>query len=162
LSKFTTVARGIIITGFAFFVGNISDTVIESINKIGSAFYGPVLAAFLVGILSSRANAGGVFAGVLAGVGFNLMLWLGYPEVFWMWWNLSGLAIAVVVTFIVGRVTKPGDVERARPYTLSGSGFFLQERLWRRGHSCLLVYFFLMLGFMLLLDGYASWVSTGL
>ena len=162
LSKLTTVAWGIIITGFAFFVGNISDTVIESINKIGSAFYGPVLAAFLVGILSSRANATGVFAGVLAGVGFNLTLWLGYPEVFWMWWNLSGLVIAVIVTFIAGCVTKPGDVANARSYTLVGSGFLSQERLWRRGHSWLLVYFFLILGFMLLLDDFASGMSAGL
>jgi len=51
MGKLTTVAWGIVITGFAFVVGGISDTVIESINKIGSAFYGPILAAFLVGFL---------------------------------------------------------------------------------------------------------------
>ena len=41
LSRLTTVLWGLAITGFAFLVGNISSTVLEGINKIGSAFYGP-------------------------------------------------------------------------------------------------------------------------
>ena len=43
-------------------VGDISDTVVEGINKIGSVFYGPVLAAFVIGVVSKRATAQGVMA----------------------------------------------------------------------------------------------------
>ena len=49
VSKLTTVGWGVLITGFAFVVGDISETVLESINKIGSAFSGPILAAFAIG-----------------------------------------------------------------------------------------------------------------
>ena len=49
LGKIVTLIWGVMIIMFAFIVGGISDTVIEAINKIGSAFYGPILAAFLVG-----------------------------------------------------------------------------------------------------------------
>ena len=54
LGKIVTLICGVMIIMFAFIVGGISDTVIEAINKIGSAFYGPILAAFLVGILSRK------------------------------------------------------------------------------------------------------------
>ncbi|MGD8600259.1 MAG: sodium/solute symporter, partial [Gemmatimonadota bacterium] len=96
-SKVTTVSWGVVITGFAFVVGDISPTVIEGINQIGSAFYGPILAAFLVGILSRRATSGGILVGILAGVGFNVTLWLGFPGIYWTWWNLFGCAVASVV-----------------------------------------------------------------
>lgn len=155
LSKVTTVIWGTIITGFAFVVGNISDTVIESINKIGSAFYGPILASFLIGVLSQTATTTGIMAGVLSGVGFNLILWIGYPEVFWMWWNLFGVVIAFVVTFMVSFVTSARPKEEILPYTLSGSHFYKYERLWHRGYTSLLVYFFLLLAFMLFLNYFA-------
>jgi SSS family solute:Na+ symporter len=177
LSKVTTVFWGVVITGFAFVVGGISDTVIESINKIGSAFYGPILAAFLVGVLSRNATATGMFAGVVSGVAFNLYLWVFLPEVFWMWWNFTGLIVTVVVTFLISltrirlsftdglvdfrfslRLKGTGsdvDPETIRQYTLPGSGFFERERLWRPAYSILMLYFFLLLGILLFLN-YAS------
>ncbi len=118
LSKLTTVAWGLMITGFAFLVGRISTTIIESINKIGSAFYGPILAAFLVGVLSRKANAQGVLSGILAGVGLNLVLWLGFPGIHWMWWNCFGCLTTAFVALLVSRLnTSPpselGDLVRA-------------------------------------------------
>jgi SSS family solute:Na+ symporter len=160
-SKLSTIVWGVVITGFAFTVGGISDTVIESINKIGSTFYGPILAAFLVGVLSSTATAPGIFAGVLCGVGFNLALWLFLPEVFWMWWNFTGLVIAIVVTALVSRARGRVDPEVIRRYTLSGSGFYGQERLWRPAYTLLVVYFLALLGLLLLLNRVAEGLSAG-
>ena len=156
LSKVVTVIWGIIITCFAFLVGNISETILESINKIGSAFYGPILAAFLVGLLSKRGTTAGIFAGVLAGVGFNLYLWIYCPEIFWMWWNLFGLLVAVIVTFLISLVTRAQTLDRAKTYTLTGSGFFKQEQLWSCGHVLLLGYFFVILAFMLLVNHFVT------
>jgi SSS family transporter len=64
VSKLTTVGWGVLITGFAFVVGGISETVIESINKIGSAFAGPILEAFAIGVLSKNITARGIIAGI--------------------------------------------------------------------------------------------------
>jgi SSS family solute:Na+ symporter len=152
LSKVTTVFWGIIITGFAFVVGGISDTVIESINKIGSAFYGPILAAFLVGVLSRSANSRGMFAGVISGVGFNLCLWIFLPEVFWMWWNFTGLVVAVAVTFLVSRTGPPPHPETILRFTLPGSGFLRHEPVWRPTYWLLLLYFFALLALLLFLN----------
>ena len=93
ISKALTIFWGFFCTGFAFAVGSISGTVIEAINKIGSAFYGPILATFLLGILTRTAVASGVKWGILLGVGTNLTLWLAFPQVSWLWWNVIGFAI---------------------------------------------------------------------
>ncbi len=161
VGKLTTVTWGIVITGFAFVVGGISDTVIESINKIGSAFYGPILAAFLLGVLSTRPTTVGIFVGVLAGVGFNIVLWVGFPDTFWMWWNFFGLAVTVVVTYLVSLFTPSRPLEEIRRYTLFGSGFFEGQRLWHPGYTVLLVYFVILLVFLLFLNYFSGTLAVG-
>ena len=115
-SKITTVAWGAAMTGFAFLVGGISDTVVEGINKLGSLFYGPILAAFLTGVLDRRARGTAMLAGVVAGVGINLGLWLGLEDrVFWMWWNVTGLVAGIAVTAIGSRLMDPPDPSKLEP-----------------------------------------------
>ncbi len=155
LGRLTTLGWGAIIIVFAFLVGNISDTVIESINMIGSAFYGPILAAFLVGVLSQRITSAGIIAGVLFGIGSNLVLWLWFPAVFWMWWNLFGLLVTVLTSLVVSLLTPSRPPQEVRPYTLAGSGFFRNQRLWRPGYSLLLLYFLALLLFLSAMDYFA-------
>ncbi|MCD6310201.1 MAG: sodium:solute symporter [Candidatus Eremiobacteraeota bacterium] len=99
-SKVTTAMWGVLITLFALKAGSIAPTVVEAINKVGSAFYGPILAAFLLAILTKRTNANGVIIGILAGVGINLTFWFFVPQIHWMWWN----AIGCIVTFLSGYI----------------------------------------------------------
>lgn len=151
-SKLTTVAWGVAITGFAFVVGNISDTVLESINKVSSAFYGPILATFLVGILSRRVQANAMLAGCLSGVGFNLILWLGFPTVHWMWWNLVGCGVAIAIAFLLirGNAIAPTITQ----YTLSSAQLQEQTR-WLPAYCVLGGYFVVMLGTL----SYFQWIS---
>jgi len=156
LSKLTTVAWGVLITGFAFLVGRISSTIIESINKIGSAFYGPILAAFLVGVLSRKANARGVLSGILAGVGLNLVLWLGFPGIHWMWWNCFGCLTTAFVGLLGSRLCTSPPSEGIDSYVLRRSGILKAERRWFPAYLSLIVYFFLMLGSLLLIDTFVG------
>ncbi|UCF94386.1 MAG: sodium/solute symporter [Desulfobacterales bacterium] len=149
VSKLTTVSWGIIITGFAFWVGNISETVIESINKIGSAFYGPILAAFVVGVLSPKASARSITAGILSGVGFNLLLWLNMPGVYWMWWNLAGFLVAAGVSFLVSLFGSPPPFKDIAPYILIKSDLLEEARQWWPAYTGLTLYSFLMLTLLL-------------
>jgi len=152
LSKLTTVGWGVMITGFAFLVGRISTTIIESINKIGSAFYGPILAAFLVGVLSRKANAQGVISGILAGVGLNLVLWLGFPGIHWMWWNCFGCLTTAFVALLVSSLEPSPPTEGTHPYVLRRTDILKAERAWLPAYLSLILYFFLMLGSLLLID----------
>ena len=67
ISKLLTVFWGVVCIFFAFFVGGISDTIIESINKIGSLVNGPLLAVFVMGMLTRRVNGPGATGGLIVG-----------------------------------------------------------------------------------------------
>ena len=144
-SKLTTVVWGVLITAFAFLVGRISETIIESINMIGSAFFGPILAAFLVGVLSGKVTAPAILFGILAGVGLNLILWLGFPAVHWMWWNCFGCLTAVFTAFVISRLSTPVRPKLVHRYTLRGTGLLRDERRWLPAYLFLVLYFVLML-----------------
>jgi SSS family solute:Na+ symporter len=151
ISKLTTVGWGVLITGFAFLVGSISETVIESINKIGSAFYGPILAAFVVGVISRKATARSVTAGILSGVGFNLLLWLTAPGIYWMWWNFFGFLIAAGVSFLVSKVDRSLPPDNISGYVLQGTGLLKEERQWLPAYAILILYFLAILTVLLLI-----------
>ena len=142
LGKITTVIWGIIITGFAFIVGGISDTVIEAINKIGSAFYGPILAAFLVGILTRKVTTRAIFFGILVGVGFNITLWLGLSEIYWMWWNLFGCVISAGIALLLSTTNTDLVDEK---FTLSTTNILEREKSWTKNYIYLVGYFLVIL-----------------
>jgi SSS family solute:Na+ symporter len=149
-SKLTTVGWGVFITAFAFLVEHISATILESVNKIGSAFYGPILATFLVGVLSKRVSPQGVLLGLPAGVGLNLFLWTSAPGVHWMWWNFFGFAVTAGValgwSFLPGRrAPHPSD-----KYVL-GADQLEAERKWLPVYIVLVGYFCLILATLWLL-----------
>ena len=102
--RFLTFLWGALATGFAFLTPHISGTVIESINKVGSLTYGPILGMFILGILTRRATEAGVVAGLVAGVEVNLLMWLLAPSISWLWWNAFGFAVC----FLVGWTWRPG------------------------------------------------------
>jgi SSS family transporter len=149
-SRITTVLWGAAVIGFAFLAGNISDTVVEGINKVGSAFYGPILAVFLAGVVWRRANAAGVISGCLVGVGFNLVMWLVVGEVlYWMWWNLFGTLVALAVAAVVSLVTAPPSSPRLDETVIVWSGFWDRERAWLPIYGALVAYFGLILAVVL-------------
>jgi SSS family transporter len=158
LSKSITVVWGAAIIGCALMADQIEgSTVVELINKVGSAFYGPILAAFTIGVLSRRANARGLIAGVLGGVGFNLALWILAPggvdeatgeklvEVSFWWWNLTGMVVAVVLTLLVSVTAPPPAEEKVAKYTLRGTAMLEDERTWLPTYAVLVGYFVVIL-----------------
>lgn len=105
-SRFLSIFWGLICLFFAFFAGNIEGTVIEVINKISSVFYGPILAAFILAILTKRTHALGANIGIITGVLFNIYLWLYVPQIFWFWWNALGCVVTIIVALIVSFTIK--------------------------------------------------------
>ncbi|NNL09136.1 MAG: sodium/solute symporter [Croceitalea sp.] len=105
-SRFLSLFWGLVCLFFAFFAGNIEGTVIEVINKISSVFYGPILAAFILAILTKKTHAIGANIGIVVGVLFNIYLWLSVPEIFWFWWNAIGCIITIVVAMVFSFLIK--------------------------------------------------------
>ena len=108
VSRLLTLGWGLAITVLALQVGGWSSSVVEGINRVGALFYGPLLAAFACGLVDPRARGVAVRAGVVAGLAVNVVLWQGLgSSVFWMWWNVSGLLVAIGVTAGLSRLV-PG------------------------------------------------------
>jgi len=101
LSKYAAIFWGTVCIVLAFFTGDIAKTVIEAINKIGSVFYGPILATFIAAIGIRKVHYIGANAGLLAGVLFNIYLWLFQPDIFWFWWNAFGAVVTLVTAILV-------------------------------------------------------------
>ena len=100
-SRLLTVAWGAVTLVMAFYVGDIADTVLVTINKIGSLINGPVLGVFALGILTRRGNGAGARAGLIAGFALNLMCWQFLPQLSWLWWNVFGFMATLGVGFAV-------------------------------------------------------------
>lgn len=108
-SKYAALFWGVVCILLAFFTGGIAKTVIEAINKIGSVFYGPILATFIAAIGFKRVNHIGANAGLIIGVLFNVYLWLFCPQVFWFWWNAIGAVVTLSVGLLVSTFVKTGS-----------------------------------------------------
>jgi hypothetical protein len=77
--------------------------VLELVNQIGSAFYGPILAVFVLGVLTRGVTGAGAVAGLGAGLGLNLLLSRLVPELSWLWWNPAGFTAAGLVALVMSR-----------------------------------------------------------
>lgn len=120
-SRIITVLWGGFTLLFAFMMAGGSETVIELVNKTGSAFYGPVAAVFTMGILFKNPGQKSALAGLCAGFGVNLYLWLAWGGlVSWMWWNLTGFSAALcaglAVNMLMGK-EKGAGLQRSRAAT---------------------------------------------
>ena len=130
-SRVTVFFWGVVIVVLSIYAGDIAPTVIEAINKIGSVFYGPILATFLLAILVKKVHSLGANIGLLTGVGVNVYLWLGAPHIFWLWWNFIGCVITLSVALIISAIRH--EESTAPPGLDQGVGH------WHRDETILLV-----------------------
>ncbi len=169
MSRVFTVFWGVLCVAFSFFVGNISDSIIESVNKIASLANGPILALFLMGILTRRCNGYGATAGLLTGLAFNAALWTWAPGISWLWWNVIGFAVAFLIGYVISTLTQlsleisphENGAYKAVPvvddpsfedlkgliYTRDISKYFEYRLNWPRNYAYMLIFTVFMIGF---------------
>ncbi len=148
LSKTITVFWGIACITFSFFVGGISDSIIVSINKIGSLANGSILAAFLLAILTRRANDIGTVVGIVAGFLVNLLLWLFAPGVSWLWWNVIGCVVAFGVGYLVSLFFPQVSPEKIKNLVWRkniGKEYFQYKKNWKVYYGVLILWFIVIL-----------------
>ncbi|MDD3118782.1 MAG: sodium:solute symporter [Victivallales bacterium] len=163
LSRLTTLFWGTVCTTAAFFVADISGSIIESINKIGSLLYGPILAVFLLGILTRKANGIGATTGLLTGFAANAGLWLFAPAINWMWWNVAGCLITFgsgyLLSMAAGKTPSAAELD-----LLTFRGFAAAnatQRKWLRNCLYLSAYTFFIILVCYLIGRLPEWFGTG-
>lgn len=157
ISKMAVIFWGAVCIGAAFLFGGSDSPVIEIINAIGSVFYGPVLATFVLAIFSKKVNKHGMKAGIISAVLINLLFSktmqniIGFDpgfHIFWMWLNFTGFALAVAVAYLVSALKKDPDIKMPESrFDLGITKFFSKEPL------ILLGFFLLILLFSFLVPG---------
>lgn len=112
-SRYMVVFWGLVCIGTAFLFGGSENPVIEIINAIGSVFYGPVLATFVLAIFSKKVSSIGMKIGIILSVLINLIFSktmqdiIGFDpgvSVFWIWLNFTGFFFAVLIAYLVSFV----------------------------------------------------------
>ncbi len=113
-SRYMVVFWGVICIGVAFLFGG-SDCYpfIEIINAVGSVFYGPVLATFMLAIFSESISSTGMKTGIIISVLINLLFSqtmqniIGFDpgiSIFWIWLNFTGFILAFVIAYAVSYI----------------------------------------------------------
>ena len=128
-SKGVALFWGVLTMVLSFFVSDVAKTVIEAINKIGSMFYGPILAMFLMAVLSKNIKANAANTGLVTGVLLNMVMWLFFKNIFWFWWNAIGtlvtLAVGTGLSLLMGRQTPDAAIPEYKTGFLQSQAFIL-------------------------------------
>jgi len=151
-SRGTTLAWGAVCIVFSFFVSGISNSIIESINKIGSLANGPILATFLLATLTRRTNDRGVVTGIVVGFVANLLTWKLAPEVSWLWWNVTGCAVTFGVGWLASLPFPAPNIVGDLTFRRNTRDQFHYRRNWPLYQAVLVAYFFLMLAALFLIQ----------
>jgi SSS family solute:Na+ symporter len=101
--------------------------VLELINQVGSAFYGPVLAVFVLGVVAPAVGSRAVLTGMAAGLAGNLALARLAPGVSWLWWNPAGFLVAALTAVVLSgaRPLVARDMWPGREATILGTAFVI-------------------------------------
>jgi SSS family solute:Na+ symporter len=96
LSRWLTAAWGIVLISIAVLASGWGSVFTTGLT-IASLVYGPMLGAFLLGVVTRRANQTGVMSGMALSLAFMLLIKF-YTSIAWTWYVLMG----TVVCFSVG------------------------------------------------------------
>ena len=104
-SRLATAFWGIYAIVCAQFIKGIG-SLVEAVNVLGSLFYGGMLGVFVLAFFFKRVTSRGALAGVLVGQLVIFACWK-YTALAFLWYNVIGCAVVVVVAVIVSAVA-PG------------------------------------------------------
>jgi len=100
VSKVATMTWGLFACVVAMYAAN-QGSLIEVVNRYGSLYYGSLLGVFILAILTKKATARGAFWGMVAGVAVVLYVAFQLPWVEFLWHNVIGAVVVVIVGLII-------------------------------------------------------------
>jgi Na+/proline symporter len=100
LSRWFTVAWGVVLIAIAILSKGFTKSVLNTALSIASLPYGAMLGAFLLGVLTRRANQRGVMTGMAVSLVCMLCVWY-FTALAWTWFVLAGTTVCVAVGYAV-------------------------------------------------------------
>jgi SSS family solute:Na+ symporter len=102
ISKWMTVGWGAFCIVFALYANQLGSLIV-AVNRVGSFFYGTMLAIFLVAFYIQRVGGTAILWGALIAEGAVTLCAL-YTDMAWLWWNVVGCVVGVVAAVVVQTV----------------------------------------------------------
>jgi SSS family transporter len=103
LSKWLTAAWGFVLIGIAILARSWGSVFTTGLT-IASLVYGPMLGAFLLGVLTKRANQRGVMVGMAVALIVMAVIWFK-THLAWTWYVITGTLICSTVGYLVSLIT---------------------------------------------------------
>lgn len=101
-TKLFTLIWGIIVIGFAC-ISTMFENMIQSVNIVGSIFYGPVLGIFLVAFFTKRITGNAVFWGAI--ISQLVIFYIHYLNIVgFLWYNFIGALLTIFVSYIISTI----------------------------------------------------------
>jgi Na+/proline symporter len=109
-ARWGTLVWGGVATFTGLFVGQLG-TIVEIMGRIYGFLTGPLVAIFLLGILSKRTNSAGVFIGALIGLG--CVTWVAkFTDIHWLWHAPIGLVCSALPGYLLSLLGSPPSQEQ--------------------------------------------------
>jgi len=99
LSRWMTALWGVVLILIAIVASGIKSVFTAGLT-IASLVYGPMLGAFLLGVLTKRTTQRGVMTGMAASLIFMSLIWY-YTTIAWTWYVLLGTIVCFFIGYLV-------------------------------------------------------------
>jgi SSS family solute:Na+ symporter len=103
VSKWMTVFWGAFCIAFGMYANRLGSLIV-AVNKVGSWFYGTMLAIFLLAFYFKRVGGRATFLAALIAE-LAVFLCARYTDMAWLWWNVVGCVVGVTAAVLLQAVT---------------------------------------------------------
>ena len=100
ISKFYTFCWGIFCILVAEFASNLGNSLIETVNILGSLFYGVILGIFMVAFWFRQIKANALFYSALVSEVFVILIYKA-DIISFLWLNVIGALLVIVIGFLI-------------------------------------------------------------
>jgi hypothetical protein len=105
ISKWYTLGWGLFCIIVAMFAHNLGNSLIETVNILGSLFYGVILGIFLVAFFIKNIMGHAVFIAALLSEGLVIIIWWR-DVVSFLWLNVIGALAVIFLSLILQGIVK--------------------------------------------------------
>ncbi len=115
ISRWYTLFWGLFCIAVAQFAGNLGNSLIETVNILGSLFYGVILGIFLVAFWFKRIGGNATFiASIISEV---LVIWIYTLDIVsFLWLNVIGAVLVIIIGLMIQPFFTAGENKKALQY----------------------------------------------
>jgi Na+/proline symporter len=108
LARQSTIGWGIVQIGVGLAAQWMDRSVLDAGLAVLSLASGPVLGAFLIGVLTKRVQTGAMLAGMVAGAAVLVVVWWT-GAVAWTWYAFTGASVTAIVALVASLAAPPNS-----------------------------------------------------